>query len=124
MDSTACLPAIPLLRYNVPGDPLMAKRTNRVAWGLAALLILLLSLSIVLSYGKRIGDWQWEARALPSGDWYVGMREYRNQRPPADFTDSWTFGCVFFHVGVVHWVPLATPLSAGPKASIRSGTGR
>ena len=30
------------LRYNAAGDLLMAKRTNRVAWGLAAVLVVTL----------------------------------------------------------------------------------
>src|SRR5438045_2124653 len=33
------MPAIPPARYNGSGDLLMAKRTNRVAWGLVTLLV-------------------------------------------------------------------------------------
>jgi hypothetical protein len=46
------LPAIPPLRYNGNGDLAMTKRTNRVAWGLAAVLAV-----VVLSGVGVLGLW-------------------------------------------------------------------
>jgi hypothetical protein len=66
------LPAIPPLRYNVTGDLLMAKRTNRVTWTLAAVLTVMVlggSGWLFANYQGRLPPEDRWLALLPRSEW-------------------------------------------------------
>jgi hypothetical protein len=78
---------------------------NRKAWGLVAVLSVVLCVSLAFTYDRRIGDWQWAVRPmLPDGARFAFYTMTDTDRP-AQFHTSWVMVCGLFRIGVVHWVP-------------------
>lgn len=78
---------------------------NRKAWGLVAVLTVGLTIGLVFSCNKRIGDWQWTANWMPAGSWRVGLNRSRDGRYPPTFISAWYIDCGYFGIGIIHWPP-------------------